>query len=419
MTDIPTEQRIDSTLDLMSEGYLYISNRCQAHQSPIFQARILFENTLCLRGAEAAKLFYNTEYCKREGAAPVRLQKTLFGVGGVQGLDGPAHRHRKAMFMSLMSPEGIDHLARLVNDGWQRAIRAWEGKEEVVLHEECQIILCRAVCQWAGVPLPEEDVEQRAHQLAAMIDGAGAIGPRHWQARHSRNKAEHWIGHLVEKIRSESLVNDRDCDDQTALTRFSLHRDENGDLLPVHAVAVEVLNLLRPTLAVARYMVFITHALHMYAPTRPSPDDDAAVRRFVQEVRRFYPFFPATVAILCDDTQWQGYLLPAGMRLMLDLYGTNHDPAAWKNPGVFDPERFRDQELDAWHLIPQGAGEHSATHRCPGEWITLRLMEDTVRILLNAMSWQVPEQDLSIDLSEMPALPKSGMIIHKVRAIAD
>lgn len=412
MTDIPAEHRLDSTLDLMGEGYLYIGNRCRAHASPIFRARILFENTLCLRGAEAAKLFYNTETCRRAGAAPVRLQKTLFGVGGVQGLDDAAHRHRKAMFMDLMSPAGIEALADRVTAEWQRALGRWETMAEIHLFKECQFILCRAVCDWAGVALPEADLERRTHQLAAMIDGAGTVGPRHWQARRSRDDAENWIGKLVEKIRRDPEA----CEEsqaQSALVRFALHRDEHGELLPIHTVAVEIINVLRPTLAVARYMVFIAHALHRWPATRPDVNDKDARHRFVQEVRRYYPFFPVAAARLRHDVQWQGHTLPGGTRLLLDLYGTNHDPAIWAAPETFDPERFRQREVDAWQLIPQGGGDHHINHRCPGEWITLRLMEETIR-QLDAMHWTVPEQNLEIDLSEIPALPESGMILREV-----
>ncbi|REC93571.1 cytochrome P450 [Kushneria indalinina] len=412
MTDLPAEHRLDSTLDLMGEGYLYIGNRCQTHASPIFRARILFENTLCLRGAEAAKLFYNTETCRRAGAAPMRLQKTLFGVGGVQGLDDEAHRHRKAMFMDLMSPEGIDALVNRVNTEWQRALTRWETMAEVHLFKECQFILCRAVCAWAGVPLPEADLERRTHQLAAMIDGAGAVGPRHWQARRSRDDAENWIGKLVEKVR-RTPEDYEESREQSALIRFSLHRDEHGELLPIRVVAVEILNVLRPTLAVSRYMVFIAHALHCWPETRPDVDDDDAIHRFVQEVRRYYPFFPVAAARLRHDVEWQGYTLPGGTRLLLDLYGTNHDPDGWEAPETFDPERFRHREVDAWQLIPQGGGDHHVNHRCPGEWITIRLMEETIR-RLDAMHWTVPEQDLAIDLSEIPALPDSGMILREV-----
>ena len=70
-------------------------------------ARILLEKTLCMRGLAAAQLCYDNERFTRVNAMPARVQKTLFGVGGVQDLHGQAHHHRKAMFLSVMSDEQI------------------------------------------------------------------------------------------------------------------------------------------------------------------------------------------------------------------------------------------------------------------------------------------------------------------------
>ncbi|CAN7739580.1 hypothetical protein [Neorhizobium sp. LjRoot104] len=44
---------------------------------------------------------------------PKAVQKTLLGEGGVQGLDGGPHRHRKHLFMSLMSPDQIGEISQL------------------------------------------------------------------------------------------------------------------------------------------------------------------------------------------------------------------------------------------------------------------------------------------------------------------
>src|SRR5690606_8806230 len=95
---------------------------------------------------------------------------------------------------------------------------------------------------------------------------------------------------------------------------------------------------------------------------------------FVQEVRRFYPFFPAAAAVVKQDFVWQGYTFPEGRRVMLDLYGTNHDPRAWESPETFSPERFSAWPDSPFTLIPQGGGDHFSGHRCAGEWMTIELM---------------------------------------------
>jgi len=39
-----------------------------------------------------------------------------------------------------------------------------------------------------------------------------------------------------------------------------------------------------------------------------------------------------------------------------------------------------------------------------------------VRLLTTAMQYDVPEQDLRIDLTRLPAIPESGFVISNVRA---
>ena len=53
-------------------------------------------------------------------------------------------------------------------------------------------------------------------------------------------------------------------------------------------------------------------------------------------------------------------------------------------------------------------------HCCPGEWPTTELILSTARILAGKVRYEVPEQDLSIGASRMPALPKSGFVMRNV-----
>ncbi len=114
---------------------------------------------------------------------------------------------------------------------------------------------------------------------------------------------------------------------------------------------------------------------------------------------------------------WQGYNFPDGRRVLLDLYGTNHDAQLWENPKSFSPTRFREWEDSGFDLIPQGGGDFYLNHRCPGEWITIALMETTLEFLTQDILYRVPEQDLRVDLSQMPALPKSQFAISEIEVV--
>lgn len=115
----------DSTMALLREGYQFIPNRCKSLKSEVFQAKILSKEVMCLSGNNAAKLFYNNDLFERKNAAPERLQKSLTGTGGVQSLDDAAHRNRKAMFLSLMSPGKLGKFVKILNDEQNKAGFWW------------------------------------------------------------------------------------------------------------------------------------------------------------------------------------------------------------------------------------------------------------------------------------------------------
>lgn len=413
MPAIPRDGSPESTLALLRDPYGFIAKRCRRYGSDLFETRLLLRPTICMTGPEAAELFYDERRFTRRGATPGRIQATLFGRGGVQGLDGEAHRHRKQLFMSLMTPERIGQLGELAADVWRAYARRWGAMDRVVLYDEVREILTRAVCAWAGVPLAEPEVERRTRELTALFDGAGAVGPRHWWARLARKRAERWIAEIIGQARAGRL----DFPEQGAAHLIAWHRDLNGELLRPRVAAVELLNVLRPTVAVSVYVAFVAHALHRFPECRQkvAAGEDGYAELFVQEVRRFYPFFPSVMACVRHDVDWKGYRFPQGRRVILDLYGTNHDARTWDAPEEFRPERFRRWDGSPFNFIPQGGGDHSLNHRCPGEWITIELMTVALSVLAGRLAYDVPDQDLRIDRSRLPALPRSRFVIGNVR----
>lgn len=72
---------------------------------------------------------------------------------------------------------------------------------------------------------------------------------------------------------------------------------------------MEVINLLRPTVAISVFITLAAHALHRHPECRQKLQAGEAgyADFFVQEVRRFYPFFPAVMARARRDFEWRGY----------------------------------------------------------------------------------------------------------------
>jgi fatty-acid peroxygenase len=401
---------------LRRDPYRYVSRRCAALDTDVFQARVMFRPTIFMRGEEAARVFYDPERFVRAGAAPLRLQASLFGRGGVQTLDGAGHAHRKALFLELTAADRVAALAETTRVVWRAHLDLWCARERIVLYDELQPLLFRAACHWAGVPLADDELSRRTRDAAAPFDAAGAVGPRHWGARLARARSERWMARLVEDIRKERVRVARD----SVAGQVASFRHEDGQLLSPRLAAVELLNVVRPVVAVSVYVTWMAVALYDYPRWRNAlaAGDGLLVERFIQEVRRYYPFFPAAAARVRQDFEWNGYRFPRGRRALLDLYGTNHDPRAWSRPEDFDPGRYERGRVGSFNLVPQGGGDAATQHRCPGEGVTLELMKVALQFLVMDMAYDVPTQDLSIDWRRLPALPRSRLVLHRVRRIA-
>ncbi|WP_189318646.1 cytochrome P450 [Bacillus atrophaeus] len=410
---VPHDKALDNSLAMMREGYLFIKNRVDQYQSDLFETRLLGQKAICMSGEEAAKVFYDPERMKRNGALPKRLLKTLFGVDAIQTMDGDAHTHRKLLFMSLMTPPHQKRLAGLAMEQWLAALSKWEGAEKVELFEEAKNVLCKIACQWAGVPLEESEVKERADDFSAMVDAFGAVGPRHWKGRRARPRAEEWIRDIIENVRAGKT----EAEKGTALYEMAFHTELDGSRLDTQMAAVELINVLRPIVAISTFITFSALALHNhpeYKEKLKSGNGDD-LEMFVQEVRRFYPFGPFLGAQARKDFVWNQCEFKEGMLVLLDLYGTNHDARLWEDPNEFRPERFKDRKDQLFDLIPQGGGDSAKGHRCPGEGITIEVMKVTLDFLINHIEYEVPEQDLSYSLVRMPSLPESGFVMSRIR----
>lgn len=422
---VPWEKTLDSSLALWMEGYEFIQNRCRKYQSDIFITRLLGEKVICITGEEASKLFYDNQKFTRKGAAPKRIQKTLFGKNGVQALDGNGHKHRKAMFMSIMTPYNIKRLEVITNKYWEISAKEWEGKNEVkrmtffnpnqiVLFDEVQKIMCKIACEWAGVPLSKSETGRRAADLGKLVDGFGGIGLRYYEGCHARMRTEKWIRDIITKIRHEKIPETKN----TAAYAIAWHRNLKGKLLSTQVAAVELINIIRPIVAIATYITFGAVAMYEHPDSRIklARDENNYALNFVQEIRRYYPFTPFVGARVRNDFVWNCCLFKKNTLVLLDVYGIDHDSRLWKKPYSFHPERFHNWNSNPYGFIPQGGGDYYEGHRCPGEMVTIEIMKESLKYLAAKINYTVPRQNLTYRLCRIPTLPRSRFIMKKVKA---
>jgi fatty-acid peroxygenase len=413
---LPRDPAFDSTLAFARDGYEFVSRRCERFGSDGFEARIGLLPVVFARGADAAAMFYRPGRFTRRGALPPTALTLLQDFGSTQRLDGDDHRHRKAFFLRVLDADSTARLVAILGEEWDTQAARWEQQPHTVLHVEAERILCRTACRWAGVPLPGSQVGRRTREFAAMLDGAGSAGIRFVHGWWRRQRTERWIRGVIERLRADGA--DAATSPAAAIAGY---RGRDGARLETRIAAVELINLLRPIVAVAYWITFAALALHRHPRyrTRLQTREPRLLLHFAQEVRRHSPFFPLVAGRVREAFEWHGRVFRPGERVMLDLYGTNQDPRVWHDPGRFDPDRFHAWGGSAFDFIAQGGGDVALDHRCPGENPSIAMLMTVIGRLATGLRYDVPAQNLEYRMNRFPSIPESRFVMTNVRRIDD
>lgn len=409
--------KLTDVTERLDEGYLLLSELRKEANAPVVKARLLNKEVIAIYGKEAAKKFYDPRNFKREGAMPKIVLKTLFGENGVQTLDGQAHEHRKTIFMDLMTPKRMEEYHRILDKNLTQKLERQQGQFE--LFDLAKDVLFRSICEWAGIDLSQltkKEVDQLAEYQISMISSAVTNPATHIKGIDNRKKSEKWAQSLIENARINPVAGKEDV----ALYAFAKATDDHGELLPIDVAAVELLNVIRPTVALTVWIALMGHALFSRPDIyqRLHAEFDQLQDSFIQEMRRYYPFFPMLPAFAIQDVEVDGYLIPKDSWVVLDLYGTNHDDRMIETPEVFRISRYLGKEKhisydEEYEMIAQGGGEFKTMHRCAGEWITLHTLRVFSDQLVNKYQFSIPEQDWSIPMNQFPTYPKSKALLIK------
>nr|XP_047937505.1 cytochrome P450 1A5-like isoform X1 [Anser cygnoides] len=132
---------------------------------------------------------------------------------------------------------------------------------------------------------------------------------------------------------------------------------------------------------------------------------------FILEMFRHSSFLPFTIPhSTTRDTVLNGYYIPKGRCVFINQWQVNHDEKLWKNPHVFNPERFLNakgtevNKEDGEKVLVFGLGKR----RCIGEFIARRQVFLFLTTLLQQLEFSVRD-GRKVDMT-----PRYGLAIkHK------
>ncbi|CAL9765690.1 unnamed protein product [Musa acuminata subsp. burmannicoides] len=136
------------------------------------------------------------------------------------------------------------------------------------------------------------------------------------------------------------------------------------------------------------------------------------LRAISKEVLRLHPSTPLSLPHYTPEAcEVDGYYIPKGTRLLVNIWAIGRDPNVWEDPLEFKPERFlsgRNANIEPlghdFELIPFGAGRRI----CVGMHAGLLMVQYVLGTLVHSFDWKLVDDIQVLDMEE-----KFGLVLPK------
>jgi cytochrome P450 len=140
--------------------------------------------------------------------------------------------------------------------------------------------------------------------------------------------------------------------------------------------------------------------------------------KVIKEGMRRYPSISAIQRRPYKDDVFKVIKFNASTHLLINIYGMHHHPNYWKNPEIFNPERFAPEaelERPPFVYLPFGGGPR----RCIGSSFATMVMQVVVSRLLKNFEFDVPKGYKPVIVPNITIKPKDGipLIVRKVKLL--
>jgi cytochrome P450 len=406
----------------------FIGDRVARHGA-VTRSRLLDKDLAILAGPDAAAAFIDEANVMRAGGLPPHAA-ALFGAGVVNQIDAEAHRRRKLHLMRALDAHALTHYLPEIRSRIRARLARWVAAREIGLQDECiRLTLELTLANFASIA-PDSDAELD-HWARGYQDFGKALfglplplpGTPLARARAFTQDALATFGRIADTRRTTP--------NGDAASRLAAS-EVDGERLTSADIARELQHLqfaaagmwgwfghgakaLADDAALAGRLRAVAAAL----PDDPSPRDllqAGELVDFVREVKRLALVIPMTaVGIAKRDFAVAGRRVPQGWLVLWATLASHGTPgiAPYTAPERFDPGRYaRGEGAAAHHFAPQGPGEALTSHRCGGvEYSTLVLLQFFTE-LLRAPVLSLPAQDLTQDMSGIPARWRGGLRVR-------
>lgn len=125
------------------------------------------------------------------------------------------------------------------------------------------------------------------------------------------------------------------------------------------------------------------------------------IQAIIKEALRLHPPIPMLIRKSIENVTVQGYDIPAGTMLFVNIWSIGRNPEYWEGPLEFKPERFLEGDVlkssldikgQSFQLLPFGTGRRG----CPGINLAMRELPVVIAGLIQCFDWNVNDKHVLI-----------------------
>ncbi|MGB3737814.1 MAG: cytochrome P450 [Pontixanthobacter sp.] len=303
---------------------------------------------------------------------------------GLMLIDFDHHRMDRRALSIAFKPEPMRHYADALNRGVAEAVAGWGG--DMVFYPAIKkLTLDLAAESFIGIEWgPEADRINDAFVHMVQASVAPIRKPLPFTLMRKGVKGREF---LVDYFTKETLRRREEGGGQDMFSQFATATREDGELLPVDQV-VDHMNFLMMAAhdtitSSATSLIYllakhpewqaklrdeitsVTGGLDATGKPRAIAYDDLGKLELTdmafKEALRLIPPVPSMPRRALKDFEFEGYRIPAGTQVGINIAMTHVMEEYWKEPTAFDPMRFTPDKIKARHKyawVPFGGGAH-------------------------------------------------------------
>jgi len=354
---------------------------------------------VCVYGAkyvrrvlESPQDFQNLEsFPHRRGTSPA-LDVTDRGLPRMNGL---RHERHRRLLRRAFEPDALDDRARMVVRVAAAVVEQWPLDGIGRVDQLCRDLV-RSVALTALLGVPPTSGGLELGELIAKLHAA-RVAPMSWVPEVNLPGAPHRRANLLAREvvkRLEAVIEAKRPGSRDALGQLvEAARDESPGLSSDEQVGLAVTlfsSSHEPTAMALAWTLFLldqhpgrleaiqTELDEVLAEQRPTRDDLprlGKLDRAVKESLRLLPPMPVLgYRVVAQPTEIGSVPLPPGANVVVSPLAQHHDPARYREPRTFDPDRWFELSPEPFVYLPFGGG--------PRACLAQAFANETLRLVL-------------------------------------